>query len=294
MWKTRCACFIAFLFNAWSIHAQSGSAMQQLAEKPVEQILVFKIAGTTLVQMLEAAAWKMNYDSVLINSPQNKILVFRKFPASPLQYRILICITPSDSALELTSQSFWFIPPDSIPRYNKSMRTADRDLQKLFLHALIQEIAIRQGEPLFDRPLPAKSFPNFMLRNLLNPGLASWYLMKDHPRIAKKSAIGWSLFFGILDMGYLTFGFTTRNAEQEESASPVNLSNRQFGLFGAATSRLAMTVGYWVDRDYEELKKSGYYFPKIANLNFDSKYTRYIRQPARDKKAQNIKLAPLQ
>lgn len=189
MWKTRGACF-ALLLNVWSLQAQSGSAMNPLAKTPVEQILVFRITGTALTQIIEATAWKMNYDSVLINSTQSKILVFRGFPSSPLQYRILVCITLNDSALALTSQSFWFLPPDSIPRYNKSMRTADRDLQKLFLYALIQEIALQQGEPLFDRALPAKNFSNFMLRNLLNPGLASWYMMKDHPRITQKSAIG--------------------------------------------------------------------------------------------------------
>lgn len=109
--------------------------MNRLAEKPVDQVLVFGIERSDLAQMIEATAWKMNYDSVLVNSTQNKILVFRGFPSSPLQYRILVCITPNDSALELTSQSFWFILPDSIPRYSKSMRTADRDLQKLFFRS---------------------------------------------------------------------------------------------------------------------------------------------------------------
>jgi len=276
--------FMALLINVLSIYAQSSSVMNRLAEKPVEQILVFGIERPDLAQIIEATAWKMNYDSVLVNSTQNKILVFRGFPSSPLQYRILVNMTPNDSALELTTQSFWFIPPDSIPRYNKSLRAAARDLQRLFLYALIQEIALRQGEPLFDRALPEKGFPNFMLRNLFNPGLASWYMLKDHPRITQKSALGWSLFFGMLDVGYLAFGFTTRNTSPEGSASVLNLSNQQFGLFGAATSRLAMTVGYFVDRDYQELRKSGYYFPKIADLNFDSKHTRYIRQPERDKK----------
>jgi hypothetical protein len=274
----RCA-LITLLYGALPVYAQNSRMMNKLAEKPAEQILVFAIDRPNLTQIIEATAWKMNYDSVLVNSAQNKILVFRGFPSSPLQYRILLGMTQRDSAVELASQSFWLLPPDSIPRYNKSMQNADHDLQKLFLCALLQEIALHKGEPLFEKSLPEKTFSQFILRNLLNPGLASWYIMKDHPRVTKKTAVGWSLFFGLLDAGYIAFGFTVRGEQQEGSASPINWSNQQFGFFGAATSRLAMTVGYFVDRDYQELRKSGYYFPKIAAINFDSKYTRHLRQP---------------
>jgi len=278
--------FITLLYGALPLSAQSSRAMNKLAEKSVEQILVFAVEAKNLAKIIEATAWKMNYDSVLVSAAQNKVLVFRGFPSSPLQYRILLQMAPLDSALDLTAQSFWFIPPDSIPRYNKSMQSADRDLLKLFLYGLMQEIALSKGEPLFEQSLPEKTFSEFMLRNLLNPGLASWYIMKDHPRLTKKSAVGWSLFFGLLDAGYIAFGFTTRREQQDGGAPLINLSNQQFGIFGAATSRLAMTVGYFVDRDYQELKKSGYHFPKIASLTFDSKYTRYVRQPQRDKRSQ--------
>lgn len=274
--------FIILLLGIFSVHAQNNRVMNQLAEKPIEQILVFGLERAALTQIIEATAWKMNYDSVLIGRTQDKILVFRGFPSSPVQYRMFCRLAPHDSALMLSTQSFWFQPPDSIPRYNKSMRKADRDLRKLFLFALIQEIARRHGEPLFNRGLPEKKFSDFMWRNLLNPGLASWHLMKDHPRLTAKSAAGWSLFFGMLDAGYLAFGFTAHNAPAEDQAAFFNLSNQQVAFFGAATSRLAMTVGYFVDRDYEELRKSGYYFPKIAKLSFDSKYTRYLPPPARN------------
>jgi len=285
MRKTGIAVFIILLFGSFSAYAQNRRVMNQLAEKPVEQILVFGLERSALAQVIEATAWKMNYDSVLVSLTQDKILMFRGFSSSPVQYRILCSIAPNDSALALTALSFWFMPPDSIPRYNKSMQRADRDLRKLFLFALIQEIAWRHGAPLFNFGLPEKNFSNFMWRNLLNPGLASWYLMKDHPRFTAKSAAGWSLFFGVLDVGYLAFGFTARNAPAEDNTSLLKLSNQRFAFFGAATSRLAMTVGYIVDRDYEELRKSGYYFPQMAKLSFDSKYTRYIPQPARNQKS---------
>lgn len=285
MRKSRIVFWVTLLLNVFAVHAQSSRVLNRLAEKPVEQILVFGFEDSALAQVIEATAWKMNYDSVLVSLTQDKILVFRDFPSSPMQYRILCSITPNDSALALTAQSFWFMPPDSIPRYNKSMQQADRDLRKLFLFALIQEIALHHGEPLFNHGLPEKKFSNFMWRNLLNPGLASWYLMKDHPRLTAKSAAGWSLFFGVLDAGYLAFGFTARNAPAEDHASRLDLSNQQFAFFGAATSRLAMTVGYFVDRDYAELKKSGYYFPQMTKMSFDSKYTRYIPSPARNQKS---------
>jgi hypothetical protein len=41
-----------------------------------------------------------------------------------------------------------------------------------------------------------------------------------------------------------------------------------------------MTIGYFVDQDYHQLKKSGYFFPKIERLDFDTKYTKYICQPS--------------
>ncbi len=267
--------------------AQTANFMNKLAGKPFEQILVFEIAIRDLAKIFETTAWKMNYDSVLVSASQDQIMVFRSLLPSGLQYRILLRMAPVDSAVRLTAQGFWFMPPDSIPRYSKSMRVADRDLVKLFLYAAVQEIALNKGEPLYDHALPDKTFPQFMARNLLNPGLASWYIMKDHPRTAQKSAVAWSVVFGLLDLGYIALGVSagdeTANGRNETGAPLLDLSKRQIAFYGALTFRLAMTVGYFVDKDYRELKKSGYFFPKIEDFHFDTKYTRNILQTPSDK-----------
>jgi hypothetical protein len=275
---------IAITVAAW---AQTPNFMNKLAGKPLEQILVFEIEMRDLAKTLETTAWKMNYDSILVGASQDQIMVFRRLLPSGLQYRILLSMTPADSAVRLTAQGFWFMPPDSIPRYSKSMRAADRDLAKLFLYAAVQAIALNKGEPLYDRALPDKTFSQFMARNLLNPGLASWYIMKDHPRTTQKSAVAWSVVFGLLDLGYIALGVSAgdemRSGQNETGAPWLDLSKRQIGFYGALTFRLAMTVGYFVDKDYRELKKSGYYFPKIERFHFDTKYTRNIPQAPSDK-----------
>lgn len=283
------AVLVVMLSLASTLPAQNSNLMDKLALKPGEQIGVWEVSMVTLAKIIEATAWKMNYDSVIVNSGQDKIMVFRSFSPSALQYRILLSMAPMDSAVQLTGRGFWFLPPDSIPRYSRSMKSADRDLLKLFLYAVTQEIALHQATPLFMRTLPARTFPRFMGWNLLNPGLASWYLMKDHPRTTRKSALAWSIAFGLLDVGYIALGFVPdgagRNDRQDEGAPLINLSNRQMGLFGALTFRAAMTIGYFVDRDYVELQKSGYYFPKMADINFDTKYTKSLPQAADEKQA---------
>lgn len=288
--KARLFRFVMVVMMIWALttFAQNSGVMNKLSEKPLEQILVFEVGVKNLAKIIETTAWKMNYDSVIVNSSQDKIMVFRRLPPSPLQYRILLTMAQLDSAVRLTSQGFWFVPPDSIPRYNKSMKAADRDLRKLFLYAVIQEIASSKGAPLHDRALPDKTFAKFMGWNLLNPGLASWYLMKDNPRTTQKSAIAWSACFGLLDVGYIALGLTNNDkmsSNQNEASAPfLDLTTRQLGIYGALTFRLAMTIGYFVDRDYRELKKSGYFFPKIGRFNFDTRYTKYISQSEKEKK----------
>jgi len=281
---------IAITSCAVAARAQKANLMYKLAGKPIEQIFVFEVEMQDLAIIIEAAAWKMNYDSVIVSASQDRIMVFRSLLPSGLQYRILLRMTPADSALQLTAQGFWFMPPDSIPRYSKSMRAADRDLVKLFLYALVQEIASSQGHPLHDQALPNKTFSKFMGWNLLNPGLASWYLMKDNPRTKQKAAVAWSVVFGLLDLGYIALGVSAggemRNDRTETGAPLLDLSKRQIGFYGALTFRLAMTVGYFVDKDYRELKKSGYFFPKIENFQFDTKYTRYIPQTPSERNLQ--------
>lgn len=283
--------FAMVVMMSWAttIYAQNNNFLNKLAEKPFEQILVFEIEIQSLAKIIEMTAWKMNYDSVIVNSAQEKILIIRGFSPPALQYRILLNMTPLDSAVQLTSQGFWFFPPDSIPRYSKSMQAADRDLLKLFLYAVTQEIALSKGAPLHDRDLPDKTFLKFISRNLLNPGLASWYIMKDNPRTTQKSAVAWSIFFGLLDVGYIAFGFAPdggiENAPQEADSPSINFSNRQLAIFGALAFRAAMTIGYFVDKDYRELKKSGYYFPKIERIDFNTKYTRYIDRAFETKEA---------
>ena len=259
-------------------YSQSRSLANKLADKSKEQMLVFEVKLAELSAIVEATAWKMNYDSVVVSSSGDKILLIRAFPQSELQYRVLLQMAEQDSALLLTLQGFWLVPPDSIPRYNKSLKSASRDLTKLFLHALTQEIALRQGSPLYDRSLPDKPFHRFLGWNLLNPGAAAWYMAKDHPRISQKSAIGLSIFFGVLDFVYVTFYLSPEHNEPEKINLPLtDLSTRQLGALGIVTSRLAMTVGYFVDRDYWDLKKSGYYFPKLERLNLNTKYTKYLQ-----------------
>jgi hypothetical protein len=185
-----------------------------------------------------------------------------------------------DSIVELTLQSFWFLPPDSIPRSSKAMREWDREYSKLFLYAIVQEISLRKNVPLHDQALPEKGFLKFMGLNLLNPGLASWYIMKDNPTISQKPAIGWSLFFGVLDLGYMAYAFVPAHEREIGQALGLaqDLSTQQMGAMGMIIFRSAMTIGYFVDQDYNQLRKSGYFFPKVERLNFDTKYTKYINQ----------------
>ncbi|MCG3119589.1 MAG: hypothetical protein ALAOOOJD_02027 [bacterium] len=283
------ALLLVMLPWASMLPAQSSNLMNKLALEPSERIGVWEVGMEKLVKIIEATAWKMNYDSIVVNAGQDKMLIFRSFPPAALQYRILLGMAPMDSAVQLTGRGFWFLPPDSIPRYSRAMKSADRDLLKLFLYAVTQEIVLQQAAPLFTRTLPARTFPRFMGWNLLNPGLASWYLMKDHPRTTRKSALAWSIAFGLLDVGYIALGFAPdgagRNDRQDESAPFINLSNRQMSLFGAITFRAAMTIGYFVDKDYAELQKSGYYFPKIAQINFNTKYTKFLPPAAGEKQA---------
>jgi hypothetical protein len=214
----------------WATYAQNNVLISKLYSKPHEQILVFETGMAALAKIIEAAAWKMNYDSVIVSSAQDKIMLIRGFPSSALQYGIFLTMTTPDSAVQLTAQGYWFFPPDSIPRYSKALRAADHDLLRLFLYAVIQEIALRKGAPLHDRALPDKPFLSFMSRNLLNPGLASWYMMKDHPRATQNSAIAWFVFFGLLDVGYLAWGFAPdrgiRNDRQETDWLLTDLSKR--------------------------------------------------------------------
>ena len=52
--------FIALLYCALPIYAQSSRVMNILAEKPAEQILVFEIDRQNLANIIEAAAWKID------------------------------------------------------------------------------------------------------------------------------------------------------------------------------------------------------------------------------------------
>jgi hypothetical protein len=273
---------IVMMSLALPAYAQNTSWLNKLADRSFEQLWVFEVEIPPLAKLIETTAWKMNCDSVIVNPSQDKIMVNRVFPHSALQYRIFFTLEQADSAVRMAARGFWFLPPDSIPRYSKSMKTADRDLLKLFLYAVTQEIAASKGAPLYNHPLPDKSFSKFTAWNLLNPGLASWYIMKDNPRTGQKSAIAWSVCFGLLDLGYIAFALASggkmSNGQGETDTPFSNVSNQQIGIFGALTFRIAMTLGYFVDGDYRELKKSGYYFPKIDRFNFDTKYTKYIPQ----------------
>jgi hypothetical protein len=263
-----------------SIPAQPLSISEKLREKPKEQILVFEVEAPELAEIIGTAALKMSYDSVVVNPSRDKVLIVRSYPQDIRQYRILIRSAPLDSAIQLTAQGFWFIAPDSIPRYSKTMKELDRNYLRLFLYAVTQEIALRKNAPLYEKTLPGKSFLPFMGWNLLNPGLASWYVMKNDPTVSQKAAVGWSLFLGVLDAAYVAYYFTPdRESENRQNLfSPWrDLSHRQLATVGSASLRSVMAIMYWVDQDYQQLKKSGYFFPKLERMSFDTKYTRHIR-----------------
>ncbi len=268
------------VWAASSILAQPPSISEKLREKPKEQIFVFEIESPALAEIIEATAWKMNYDSVVVNPSRDRVLIIRSYPQDTRQYRLLVYLAPLDSAIQLTAQGFWFLSPDSIPRYSKTMQELDRNYLRLFLFALTQEITLRKNTPLFEKKLPGKSFLPFMGWNLLNPGLASWYMMRDDPTISRKSAVGWSLFLGILDAAYVAYYFTPdreRENRQNLFLPWRDLSHRQLATVGSLSLRSVMTIVYWVDQDYKELKKSGYFFPKIEHMSFDTKYTKHIK-----------------
>ncbi len=286
------AVIVIIVCAAPAIQAQPSSISEKLREKPKEQILVFGFKAPALAEIIEAAALKMSYDSVVVNPPCDKVLIIRSYPQDARQYRILVHLAPLDSAMQLTAQGFWFLAPDSIPRYSKMMKELDRNYLRLFLYAVTQEIALRKNAPLYDKTLPGKSFLPFMGWNLLNPGLASWYMMKDDPTVSRKAAVGWSLFLGILDAAYMAYYFTP-GRERENRQNLLlpwrDLSHRQLATAGAVSLRSVMAIMYWVNQDYQQLKKSGYFFPKFERMSFDTKYTKYIKQTAQDEKHSNEK-----
>jgi hypothetical protein len=269
--------------------AQIHSISEKLREKPKEQILVFEIEAPALMEIIEAAALKMSYDSVVVHPSRDKVLIIRSYPQDARQFRILVHLTRLDSTIHLTAQGFWFLSPDSIPRYSKTMKELDRSYLRLFLFALTQEIALRKNVPLYDKALPSKSFLPFMGWNLLNPGLASWYVMKDDPTASRKAAVGWSLFLGVLDAAYVAYYFAPdRDRENRQNLFLPwrDLSPQQLATVGAGSLRSVMAIMYWVDRDYQQLKKSGYFFPKLERMSLDTKYTRHL-QPSHEKKNYN-------
>lgn len=279
--KLRYAVISIIVCTVSSSLAQIHSISEKLLEKPKEQILVFEVEASALTEIIAAAALKMSYDSVVVNPSRDKVLIIRCYPQDARQYRILVHLTPLDSAIQLTAQGFWFLSPDSIPRYSKTMKELDRNYLQLFLYALTQEIALRKNAPLYEKTLPGKSFLPFMGWNLLNPGLASWYVMKDDPTISRKAAVGWSLFLGVLDAAYVAYYFTPdreRENRQNLFLPWRDLSHRQLATVGAVSLRSVMAIMYWVDQDYKQLKKSGYFFPKLERISFDTKYTRHIKQ----------------
>ncbi len=281
--------------TASSSLAQIHSISEKLAAMPQEQILVLEVEAPALAEIIEAAALKMDYDSVVVNPFRDKVLIIRSYPQDLRQYRILMRLTPLDSAIQLTAQGFWFLAPDSIPRYSKTMKELDRNYLRLFLYAVTQEIALQKNAPLYDKALPSKSFLPFMGWNLLNPGLASWYVMKDDPIVSRKAAVGWSLFLGILDAAYVAYYFTPdreRENRQDLLLPWRDLSHRQLATVGAASLRSVKTIMYWVDQDYKQLKKSGYFFPKLERMSFDTKYTRHIQPSHEKEKLQKAKPMP--
>lgn len=254
---------------------------------PKEQILVFAVELPALTEIIGAAALKMSYDSVVVNPNRDKVLIIRSYPQDARQYRILVHLAPLDSAMQLAAQGFWFLAPDSIPRYSKTMKELDHNCLRLFLYAVTQEIALRKNAPLYDKPLPGKSFLPFMGWNLLNPGLASWYVMKDDPTVSRKAAVGWSLFLGVLDAAYVAYYLTPdrdRETRQNLLLPWRDISHRQLATVGAVSLRSVVAIMYWVDQDYKQLKKSGYFFPKLERMSFDTKYTKYIKQTEQDEK----------
>lgn len=279
--KLRYAVISIIVCTASSSLAQIHSISEKLLEKPKEQILVFEVEAPALAEIIAAAALKMSYDSVVVNPSRDKVLIIRSYPQDARQYRILVHLAPLDSAIQLTAQGFWFLAPDSIPRYSKTMKELDRNYLRLFLYAVTQEIALRKNAPLYEKKLPGKSFLPFMGWNLLNPGLASWYVKKDDPTVSRKAAVGWSLFLGILDAAYVAYYFTPdRDRENRQNLFLPwrDLSHRQLATVGAVSLRSVMAIIYWVDQDYKQLKKSGYFFPKLERISFDTKYTRHIKQ----------------
>jgi hypothetical protein len=267
--------------TASAILAQPPSISGKLREKPKEQILVFEVEAPALAETIAAAALKMSYDSVVVNPSRDKVLIIRSYPQDARQYRILVHLASLDSAMQLTAQGFWFLASDSIPRYSKTMKELDRNYLRLFLYAVTQEIALRKNTPLYEKQLPGKGFLPFMGWNLLNPGLASWYVMKDDPAVSRKAAVGWSLFLGVLDAAYVAYYFTP-DRERENRQNLLlpwrDLSHRQLATVGAVSLRSVMAIMYWVHQDYKQLKKSGYFFPKLERMSLDTKYTKHIKQ----------------
>ncbi|MGH7452745.1 MAG: hypothetical protein ACRENG_15465 [bacterium] len=183
--KLRYVVIAIIVCAASAIQAPPRSISEKLTAMPKEQILVFEVEAPALAEIIEATAWKMNYDSVVVNPSRDKVLIIRCYPQDARQYRILVHLTPLDSAVQLTAQGFWFMAPDSIPRYSKTMKELDRNYLRLFLYAVTQEIALRKNAPLYEKTLPGKSFLPFMGWNLLNPGLASWLMMKYDPTVSR-------------------------------------------------------------------------------------------------------------
>lgn len=285
-----------------SAYAQSDNRWHKLAEKaelakiPYEKFEVHNYTPQRLAEIIDTTARNMKYSVYPIEATQTKFLLTRTFGHFEFHYALLLQIALADSdSSYLFVQGFWFLPPDSIPPPDKSMVRAARDHAKLFLCALVQEIAkfyedsnfVHEINPSHDpqrHKLPDKSFKKFVGLNLVNPGLASWHMAKDDPRVSRKSAIARSIVLGVLDLGYLALALTP---DRDRDGCPcldqtdhdlTKFSNRQLGgIFGMLSSR-AMMTGYFGDQVYHDLRKSGYDFPKINDLNFNNyPYTKYIK-----------------
>lgn len=306
---------MSFALNAY---AQSASLVNKLVKEPHTQCQINNYSPSALAEIIERTACKMSYDTVReisaapkrilpglaqiidstarkmsydtvreISADPKRILLIRVFRHIEFQYRLLLQITSADSGSYLNVRGFWFLRSDSnsIPPYGKSLKKAERDYEKLFIYALDQEIeASSQATPLpSNSNLPNKSLLKFMGWNLVSPGLASCYMEKDHPRVSRKSAIARSIVLGVLDLGSLALFVLAPERDDcpcQYQADPglMKFPIQQMGVFGMLSSRAAMMASYFGDAVYRDLRKSGYYFPKLSSLNFKTKYLKCIEQ----------------
>ena len=121
--------------------------------------------------------------------------------------------------------------------------------------AIEQEIFFRKGESKYNKKLPEKKWPTFLLMDIINPGLGVYY--GYNTPLSEDKAIRGGILFGAIDLFYIAF----LNMNFDESDIKTKISPEVIGWSGIIGFRLLMAIAFGVDQKYyRKIQKSPYYF----------------------------------